>query len=97
MKIKMKKTMIKAKEVMDGIYKNLRDSGHHIDAAVASLLAEDIAESIKTLNSIEFGLTLGAEAVEKLQKKVGDDRAAEIFGMSGSHVAEILHNATKEI
>ena len=42
-------TVKRAQEVMEGIYKNLRESGHYVDASVACLLAEDLQEVVKDL------------------------------------------------
>lgn len=44
----------RAQEVMEGIHKNLKESGHCVDATVAGLLAEDLREVVKDLEKQQW-------------------------------------------
>ena len=47
--------------------------------------------------SIHRGLLIGAEALENLQKSVGDDRMLELCGCSGSHLSDTLRHIEKHM
>lgn len=49
------------------------------------------------VNDIHEGLLLGAKAVDDLYERLGEDRAAALFGCSSSYISDTLREVEKNI